>query len=151
MGFGSEMPSVRRRSKDPGVRRWSHARLPRVLRPAAWLLPYVLLAHLILGGVAAGALAAQANLAGPGGDAAFCTAHADTAPDTPSGGGHVVHCLLCPLSGTTPLLPAPAADMAPAPRHGRATAAPLRRSPGAPAPRVHEHARPRAPPASAVA
>lgn len=148
------MPSVRRRSKDPGVRRWSHARFPRVLRLAAWLLPYVLLAHLILGGVAAGALAAQANLAqaaGAGSAEAFCSAHADTAPDAPAGAGHVVHCLLCPLSGTTPLLPAPAADMAPAPSHGRATAARLRRAPSAPAPRVHEHARPRAPPVSALA
>lgn len=143
------MPSVGRRAGRSGVRPGPLGRLSRAARFAAWLLSYLLLAHLILGGVAAGAIAAQASGL-PGADA-FCSAHAQAAPDSPADSGHAVHCLLCPLAGATPLLPGPVGEVGPPPSPGIAATGAQRTLPFAPARVVHEHARPRAPPASAIA
>ncbi|WP_127089231.1 DUF2946 family protein [Aquabacter cavernae] len=121
-------------------------------RLTGWCLSYLLLVHLILGGIAAGALAGQ-TLAPAAADAAplFCTTHTEAGPDSPAGMDHGVHCVLCPLGGSTPLLATPPATQAPAARTGLDITAPAPEGAPSPAPPVHEHARPRAPPTSARA
>lgn len=111
-------------------------------RLTGWLLSYLLLVNLILGGIAAGVMAA------PAGDAAlFCSAAVHAANDDGDGtsDGHAPHCMLCPLGGATPLVPQPTAFSTPlpAPRTAERPAA-IPHAP--PAPAIHESARPRAPP-----
>lgn len=135
-----------------GARLRSRGRLSYAARLTGWCLSYLLLVHLILGGIAAGALAAQA-LSPASADAAslFCTVHDEAGPDAPGGMDHAVHCILCPLGGSTPVLAAPPAAGAPALRMGLDVTAPVLSGTTPLAPPVHEHARPRAPPASARA
>ncbi|MEW6255040.1 MAG: hypothetical protein AB1592_03720 [Pseudomonadota bacterium] len=117
----------------------------------AFVLPYLLLAHLILGAVAAGALTGQAYAAGLAGAEPVCTVHTAADPQAPADGGHKIHCVLCPLGGMTPLLPTPFLDPLPAAAPGLSVDLGRPRALGAPAPTLHEHARPRAPPGSASA
>lgn len=118
--------------------------LPAGFRLTGWLLSSLLLVNLILGGVAAGVMAA------PMGDGGLlCTTHVDGAqPDGGASDNHAPHCVLCPLSGATPLVPEPAAFAAPlaTPHAAEALAVAL---PAPPARAVHESARPRAPPVPA--
>ncbi|MEP9378252.1 DUF2946 family protein [Aquabacter sp. CN5-332] len=138
----TEMAAKRKR----GVARSDAPRrlLPAGFRLTGWLLSYLLLVNLILGGVAAGVMAA------PMGDGGLlCTTHVDGGqPDGGASDDHAPHCVLCPLSGATPLVPEPAAFTAPlaAPHVAEAPAVTL---PAPPAPAVHESARPRAPPVPA--
>lgn len=139
-----------RRMGQSAVRLRSRGRLSYAARLTGWCLSYLLLVHLILGGIAAGALAAQAFSSGAA-DAAslFCTVHDEAGPDAPGGMDHAVHCVLCPLGGTTPVLATPPEAETPAPRTGLDARAPILAGTTPPAPPVHEHARPRAPPPAA--
>ncbi len=110
-----------------------------------WLLCWLVLAHLVFGAVAAGALAAPlAN------DAQFCSGQMDVGPDGDSAGHGGVHCILCPLAGGTPPLPEPQGILLPPDlAFGRDIAPPRVAERAPPQPPLHRQARPRAPPASA--
>lgn len=123
--------------------------VPRLFsRPVAlvWLLCWLVLAHLVFGAAAAGALAAtSAN------DPQFCSAQVHEDGDAGGAGHQGVHCILCPLAGGTPPLPGPQGVLAvPEPAFGRDVSAPVTRPLALPRPPLHDQARPRAPPASAA-
>ncbi len=145
------MSSQGRRGIKASARHTPRGGKPCAARLLAWVLPYILLAHLILGAVAAGALTGAAYAAGGLGSEPICALHTAADPQAPSDGGHKIHCVLCPLAGTTPLLPPPAADAAPMERPAHAADLRPPRALPAPAPEPHAHARPRAPPYSATA
>lgn len=145
------MSSQGRRGSKASARHMPRELRPRAARLLAWVLPYFLLAHLILGAVAAGALTGAAYAAGNFGGEPICSLHDPSDPQAPADGGHKIHCVLCPLAGTTPLLPPPAADAAPVERPAHAAELGRPRALPAPAPEPHAHARPRAPPCSAAA
>lgn len=115
-------------------------------RVLVWLLCWLVLAHLVFGAVAAGAMAG--TLAS---DPQFCTAQMDSDGDGGGAGHQSVHCILCPLAGGTPPLPAPQGSLvAPDLAFARHVSAPQTSPLSLPRPPQHDHARPRAPPASAA-
>ena len=119
----------------------------RSVAPLVWLLCWLVLSHLVLGGVAAGAAIAASD-----GSTPVCSLKLDAGPDEAPATHGSVHCILCPLAGGMPPLPAPLASLVPPDEaFGSAVPPPVSVALAPPQAEPHKQARPRAPPCSAPA
>ncbi|OYW58790.1 MAG: hypothetical protein B7Y84_10400 [Azorhizobium sp. 32-67-21] len=115
--------------------------------PLVWFLCWLVLSHLVLGGVAAGAAIAASD-----GSTPVCSLKLDSVPDEAPASHGSVHCILCPLAGGTPPLPEPLASLVPPQEaFGPAVPPPVAVALAPPQAEPHKQARPRAPPCSAPA
>lgn len=139
---------------------WGQAKRERRHRAAvvpvrllfAWILCYVVLLQVVVGGLAAGAMAGTGDA---GTILCLTSLHETVAPDgsgpdgVPQGHGGAggLHCILCPMAGGVPLLSSPPALPSLVSRTVAATFAGREALVLAPLP-TGEQGRPRAPPAA---